>query len=81
MKAADLTGRTFDRLKVISRAERPPYYTYTGAWWLCECECGATVIVRARDLVNRGRKSCGCLRRDMAAEKAHQINERKRSNT
>ena len=77
-KVVDLTGQTFDWLRVVSRAERPAYTAYTGAWWLCECKCGAAVTVSAKNLLSRSTRSCGCLRREMAAEKASRGGKAKR---
>ena len=48
----DLSGRTFERLTVIS---------YEGAsMWLCRCACGTVKPVKAKYLKNGGTKSCGC---------------------
>lgn len=41
-KLIDLTDRTFDMLTVIKRVEdRKP----GRPMWLCQCECGNTVVV------------------------------------
>lgn len=61
-KFIDLTGREFERLRVIERAENAKNGRVQ---WLCECRCGNMVIVRASDLMNRV-KSCGCLRKETA---------------
>ena len=62
----DLTGRRFGRLVVVElcreRAKR------SQARWICQCDCGEIAIVRAGGL-RQGTKSCGCLRRDVAAAK------------
>ena len=54
---ADLSGRRFGKLHVLSRAEPDE----TGAQrWLCRCACGREYIARYSPL-NRGQiKSCGC---------------------
>lgn len=36
--------------------------------WLCECECGNTIIVKNDSLVGKKRKSCGCLKKKTAIE-------------
>ena len=36
--------------------------------WLCRCDCGTERYVLERSLVYGGSKSCGCLRRERAAE-------------
>lgn len=33
-------------------------------WWLCKCDCGKVVEVRANRLVANATKSCGCLIKD-----------------
>ena len=55
----DLTERTFGLLTVLSRCD----YSMTGAIWRCKCACGNEVDVRATQLRNGNRKSCGCLNR------------------
>ena len=58
-RTGDLTGRTFSLLTVIAPAEN----RYGHRCWLCRCECGADYIVRARDLLQKNTRSCGCNRR------------------
>lgn len=62
-KFIDLTGQKFERLRVIERAENAKNGRVQ---WLCECRCGNMVIVRASDLMHKGVKSCGCLRKETA---------------
>lgn len=58
----DLTGRQFGRLTVLKYLG--------GSKWDCLCSCGAHKSAKTYSL-NTGRvKSCGCLRKDVAAEKA-----------
>ena len=59
-KLVDLSGRTFGLLTVLQRVEdRKP----GRPMWLCQCECGKTVIVSSTNLLKEnGTKSCGCLR-------------------
>jgi hypothetical protein len=59
MRANDLTGRTFGRLRAIERAQNTPQGKAT---WLCECECDARVVVRATHLQSGNAQSCGCRR-------------------
>lgn len=40
------------------------------ARWLCQCECGNTTIVSSNVLKKGHTKSCGCLNREVAAQKA-----------
>ena len=59
-KLIDLSNRTFGMLNVIKRVDdhkpgRP--------MWLCQCQCGNTVVVSSTNLLKEnGTKSCGCLR-------------------
>lgn len=57
----DLTGRTFGRLKVLSRD-----YTKRckGTYWVCVCNCGAKKSINAGSLKNGSSRSCGCLSKE-----------------
>lgn len=57
-----MTGKQFGKLIVIERAENTT--TDNKVQWLCKCDCGNFVIVRARCLVNGHTKSCGCLQKE-----------------
>lgn len=62
-KFQDLTGKKFDKLKVVSRAD--DYIKPNGhkiIQWHCVCECGNEVTVRAEYLTSGHTKSCGCKR-------------------
>ena len=62
-KFIDLTGRRFGRLVALERAAN----TASGnRRWLCQCDCGQTVIIGAADLRSGHSKSCGCLRRELS---------------
>ena len=56
----DMTGETYGKLTVRSRAERKG--GYTGAFWNCECECGNTIVASGNDLRRGHTKSCGCMK-------------------
>ncbi len=61
-KFEDLTGQKFGKLTVIARAEnhvQPSGKHYVQ--WLCRCECGNEVVVRAANLKKGHTRSCGCL--------------------
>lgn len=64
MRAIDLTGLIFGRLAVIQRDHS---VRQGEAAWRCQCECGATSVVRGSALRSGTVKSCGCYRRDIAA--------------
>jgi len=58
----DLTGETFGRLTVLRQYTRIAVdEKRTESIWLCQCECGAEHIVRMKNLVSGGTRSCGCL--------------------
>lgn len=61
MRLLDLTGRTFGRLTVLSRAENGKGGK---SRWLCKCRCGNECIVHSSSLVSGNTRSCGCLRRE-----------------
>lgn len=62
MPTNDLTGRTFDRLTVVGRAEaRPGAHT---SFWVCRCRCGTVKTVSATALKQGYTRSCGCLHRE-----------------
>ncbi|MBQ8616201.1 MAG: hypothetical protein IJ418_01690 [Clostridia bacterium] len=66
-KTIDLFGKTFGRLTVLCLAPRPEYSTRTGAWWLCRCSCGRETVVYGEHLRTGSTRSCGCLRKELAA--------------
>jgi len=61
MKALDLAGKTFGRLKVKMGESR-----WSGGrrriFWLCRCRCGNMHEVEASALRSGATQSCGCLR-------------------
>lgn len=67
MVIPDLVGQRFGRLVVLQREPNDKHYS---AMWLCECDCGNQKILRGKDLRKGQIKSCGCLRKEQAAENA-----------
>lgn len=65
MYLKDLTNQKFGRLTTIKIVGKDKYRNIS---WLCQCECGNSVIVSANKLLSGNTKSCGCLQRDLAAE-------------
>lgn len=62
-----LLGRRFGRLLVVQKAGR----TQSGSVkWLCACSCGKPSTASAADLAKGSTLSCGCLRREVARQKA-----------
>ena len=68
-KLIDLSGQKFGRLTVVRRAEGDEVKPYKSkcAQWLCECECGNTVVVQTGNLKSGNTTSCGCYKRDVTA--------------
>ena len=60
-KMIDLTGRKFERLTVIERAENKG----ERVCWKCKCDCGKEVIVYSKTLLSGATKSCGCLHKEI----------------
>ena len=57
----DLSGKKFNRLTVIDRAENIIGKNgRKNTAWNCICDCGTKVIVRSYSLKNGSVKSCGC---------------------
>ena len=69
-KFKDLTGQKFGRLTVIQRIENKVTKSDTlQAQWLCKCECGNETIAITNRLLSGKTQSCGCLHKDVMAEK------------
>lgn len=62
---ADITGKSFGRLKVVSikQKARPRLKdgTQLRTLWDCICECGNPCVVDAQNLKSGHTRSCGCL--------------------
>lgn len=58
------------RLTVIERVKNSDT---KHSYWLCKCNCGNTLTIRG-DQIRRGiAKSCGCLQREVSAEKMKEV--------
>ena len=57
----DETGKTYGKLTVISRADKPFNAQGTSGYWNCRCECGNNTIVLGTNLRTGRTLSCGCL--------------------
>lgn len=53
----DLTGKKFNKLLVLSRAENG---LHNKVRWLCTCDCGNSTIAESSNLKSGHTKSCGC---------------------
>ena len=58
----DRTGFRFGRLLVLERT--PESGRRRGVKWICQCDCGQSVVVMASQLASGQTRSCGCLYRD-----------------
>ena len=66
----DLSGQKYGRLLIISEYKKFYYATCTEIWWcICRCDCGKTIHVRKGSLRTSNTSSCGCMKREMAAER------------
>lgn len=61
----DLTGQCFGRLTATEVAGANKKGNLL---WECRCSCGNTVIVESSNLVSGSTLSCGCLKKERAAE-------------
>ena len=55
-RSKDERGNVYHSLEVIAEAESEG----KGARWICRCDCGSLVTVRAAQLRRGDRKDCGC---------------------
>lgn len=62
----DLTGKRFGRWAVIEHAGKTVHGENT---WLCKCDCGTIKTVSGIDLRKGTSKSCGCLARELSAQR------------
>lgn len=69
----DLSGLRFGRLQAISRDTEKKH----DAYFLCLCDCGKLVSVRATRLRNGETLSCGCLRAEVCKKRATTHGQRK----
>ena len=64
-----LIGQRFGKLQVIARSEPPEGVNDAGTFWLCKCDCGNEKIIMGKSLREGHTRSCGCLKKDIGAEK------------
>lgn len=64
MKAINLTGQTFGRLRVMRENHRRDRIVF----WNCQCKCGNTTVVRTKSLRTGNTMSCGCYRKERAKQ-------------
>ena len=69
----DLTGKKFNRWTVL---EYDNDRSGSGkSYWICKCDCGTIKSVRSDRLKDNSSKSCGCLNRELAAERMKQLSK------
>lgn len=59
-KKIDLINQKFGRLVVIREATKEEKEGRPGAYWICNCDCGNTVIKNGQGLRKGETTSCGC---------------------
>ena len=74
----DLTGKMFGRLIVVQQAD--DYITPQGvhyAQWICKCSCGNKdkIVVTSNHLKTKRVRSCGCLSKEIKANRLRKYNE------
>lgn len=67
MPAHKVEGGVFGRLTVLGRETLA--LKKSMLLWVCKCACGSTTTATANQLINKGKLSCGCLRRETTKEK------------
>ena len=72
MSVIEMAGKRFGRLVVLRRA----YVDSRKAWWLCKCDCGASLVVVGTHLRRGITRAWGCRRAEIAAERMRQIGSR-----
>lgn len=56
----DITRKRFGKLTVLKLQTTKKHKTY----WLCQCDCGNTKVIRKDHLLSGATKSCGCLEKN-----------------
>lgn len=67
MKSEEMIGKRFGRLSVLKIDHRKNGKAY----FLCACDCGGHPVIEISQLKSGKTKSCGCLRREIAAKRTH----------
>lgn len=66
-KLIDMTGKKYNRLTVISRADNDG----TRASWNCLCDCGNSITLNGKQIRGGHTKSCGCYRKEVTSSQGH----------
>jgi hypothetical protein len=70
MKWIDIKGKKFGRLTAIEISKK----TNRGEWWLCQCDCGNTTIVRKNHLTGGKILSCKCFQKERQLQGLSKVN-------
>lgn len=70
-KSIDETGKRFNQLVVIACVGKKNYNSSSKKMWLCQCDCGNTIITPIGPLKNGRTKSCGCYGKTHKWNKTH----------
>ena len=65
MQLYDMTGKKYNRLTVIARKQNDKHGC---AMWLCQCDCGNTLVVSGKNIRNNHTQSCGCIQREQSSK-------------
>lgn len=67
MKLLDMLeqGR-FGKLTILGISHFKKYKTQTKPYFICDCDCGKTVVVRGEHLSNNRTVSCGCYNSELS---------------
>lgn len=65
----ELLGKRFGRLVVVAYAGDACITKDNNSRWICQCDCGNTVVVGTGKLKSGHTKSCGCFRSDTARKR------------
>lgn len=66
LKKTNLVGERFGRLEVIEKVETNERSENK---WLCKCDCGNETFATTHSLKSGNKKSCGCIKSEMLAER------------
>lgn len=71
----DMLGMKFGKLLVIEKIDERKYSGKNNTpyiQWKCKCDCGQEIIVTGKSLRSGNTKSCGCLNREINAQRLSQ---------
>lgn len=66
-------GQRYERLTVV--ADSGERDKHRQVLWLCKCDCGTEVKVRGGNLGRAHARSCGCLKRELSADRIRLIGD------